>query len=53
MVGDGLENDVEGALSVGMNAVLVNRKTDRPDVHTADVPYGVVRSLTELQGLMS
>lgn len=53
MVGDGLENDVEGALSVGMNAVLVNRKAPRADVDTQDVPYGVVRSLTELQGLLS
>lgn len=53
MVGDGLKNDVEGALAVGMNAVLVNRKTGRSSIGDQDVPYGMVRSLTELQGLLS
>ncbi len=53
MVGDGLVNDVEGALSVGMNAVLVDRKTGRGGVDSPDAPYGIVRSLTELQGLLS
>ncbi len=53
MVGDGLQNDVEGALAVKMNAVLVDRKIGRSSVVDQDVPYGIVRSLTELQGLLS
>ncbi|MGZ0172002.1 MAG: HAD family hydrolase [Planctomycetales bacterium] len=54
MVGDGLKNDVEGALSVGMKAVLIDRKLPRADVgEPPEVSYGVVRSLTDLQGLLT
>ena len=54
MVGDGLENDVEGALSVGMNAVLIDRKLARIGRGApSGRPYGVIRSLPELQGLLT
>lgn len=45
MVGDSLENDVRGALAVGIDAVLL----DRYDVH-ADAGVRRIRSLHELQG---
>lgn len=54
MVGDGLENDVEGALSVGMKAVLIDRTLERD--HSEDVSenrHRVIRSLHELQGLLT
>ena len=54
MVGDSLKNDVEGALSVGMKAVLIDRKLPHADkTGLSDSPFGVVRSLTDLQGLLS
>lgn len=53
MVGDGLANDVEGAICVGMNAVLIDRKIGRARVEEQDVSYGTIRTLTELQGLLS
>ena len=53
MVGDGLANDVEGALSVGMKAVLIDRKIGRARVDKQNAAYGIVRELTELQGLLS
>jgi putative hydrolase of the HAD superfamily len=54
MVGDGLENDVEGALSVGMKAVLIDRKLARnggEDV--SGRPYDLIHSLSQLQGLLT
>jgi putative hydrolase of the HAD superfamily len=57
MVGDGLKNDVEGALSVGMKAVLIDRKLPGPvssGVSTnSQAEYRVIRSLTDLQGLLT
>ena len=54
MVGDGLENDVEGALSVGMHAVLIDRNIARESSDgNTEVRYNVIRSLTELQGLLT
>jgi len=54
MVGDSLINDVEGALSVGMKAVLIDRKLPHADeTGLSDSPFGVIRSLTDLQGLLS
>tara|TARA_R110002072_G_scaffold303142_1_gene495780 strand:+ start:35809 stop:36507 length:699 start_codon:yes stop_codon:yes gene_type:complete len=54
MVGDGLENDVEGALSVGMKAVLIDRKLVRNgDDDFSNRPYCLIRSLSELQGLLT
>jgi putative hydrolase of the HAD superfamily len=54
MVGDGLKNDVEGALSVGMHAVLIDRNIARESSDgNTEVRYNVIRSLTELQGLLT
>ncbi|MFT4555109.1 MAG: putative hydrolase of the HAD superfamily [Planctomycetaceae bacterium] len=54
MVGDGLENDVEGALSVGMHAVLIDRNLarDQSGGHS-ELRYSVIRSLNDLQGLLT
>jgi HAD superfamily hydrolase (TIGR01662 family) len=52
MVGDSLSHDIEGARRVGMRGVLVHRS---PGPVPADTPaYGVpvIRSLTELPGLI-
>jgi HAD superfamily hydrolase (TIGR01662 family) len=48
MVGDSLSHDIEGAVRVGMGAVLVHRSDD-PAPRT-DVP--VIRSLSELPALL-
>jgi HAD superfamily hydrolase (TIGR01509 family) len=50
MVGDSLKADVEGALAVGMRAVLLRRSGDAPSL----VPQGVwvIQSLTELDALL-
>lgn len=58
MVGDGLANDVEGALAVGMKAALISRNSSdsRHDVgrtNTSDERYAVIRSLTEVPRLLS
>ena len=53
MVGDSLKHDVEGALAVGMQAVLLNRgDTAAPKVLTADHRVPVIRSLRELPALL-
>jgi HAD superfamily hydrolase (TIGR01662 family) len=51
MVGDSLKADIEGALAVGMRAVLLRRSGDLPQL----VPEGVdvIRSLTELAALLT
>jgi HAD superfamily hydrolase (TIGR01662 family) len=51
MVGDSLKADIEGALAVGMRAVLLRRSGDLPQL----VPPGVdvIRSLTELPALLT
>ena len=49
MVGDSLSHDIDGALRVGMRAVLVHRSED-PAPQT-DVP--VIRSMSELPALLS
>jgi HAD superfamily hydrolase (TIGR01549 family) len=50
MVGDSLKADIEGALAIGMRAVLLRRSGDFPPM----VPPGVdvIRSLTELPPLI-
>lgn len=58
MVGDSLENDVEGALAIGMQASLISRgnadiATD-PNVGTGfGDRVSVIRSLAELEGLLT
>jgi HAD superfamily hydrolase (TIGR01509 family) len=50
MVGDSLKADVEGALTVGMRAVLLRRSGEMP----SDLPRGVhvIQSLRELDALL-
>jgi putative hydrolase of the HAD superfamily len=50
MVGDSVKHDIEGALRVGMHAVLVHRSPEVPAETVAGV--AVVRSLTELPALL-
>ncbi len=47
MVGDSLEDDIDGARAVGMRAVLVDRDGRYPDVP------GRVENLAALQGLLA
>jgi putative hydrolase of the HAD superfamily len=49
MVGDSVEHDIEGALRIGMRAVLVSR-ANLPHRCPAHVP--VIRSLRELRGVL-
>ncbi|MDA0285184.1 MAG: HAD family hydrolase [Planctomycetota bacterium] len=57
MVGDGLDNDVLGALGVGMHAVLISREpfgdvtVDSKNPETGS-QFPVIHSLTELKGLL-
>ena len=54
MVGDGLENDVEGALSVGMKAVLIDRKlASNGGEDVSGRQYDLIHSLSQLQGLLT
>ena len=48
MVGDSLRHDVEGALGVGMRAVLLNRGDSAAPRVAADHRVPVIRSLREL-----
>jgi len=60
MVGDSLKHDVEGALGVGMRAVLLNRGDSaapavavaRPGSEQGDCRVPVIRSLRELPALL-
>ena len=49
MVGDSVEQDIKGARSIGMHAVLVNRSS-ATSLATYDIP--VVRTLTDLPNLL-
>lgn len=59
MIGDSLENDVEGALAVGINAALVDRDVSRTGTDgdsaatSTDDRYCVVKSLNELERLLT
>jgi HAD superfamily hydrolase (TIGR01509 family) len=50
MVGDSVKHDIEGALAIGMRAVLLRRSGELP----AELPHEVtvIQSLTELPGLL-
>ena len=52
MVGDSLKHDVEGALAVGMRAVLLNRGDAAAPRVSGDHRVPVIRSLRELPGLL-
>ena len=50
MVGDSLAHDIDGALAIGMRAILLRRSGERPANLRADVP--VITSLHELRDLL-
>src|SRR5262249_38839699 len=52
MVGDSLRHDVEGALRVGMRAVLLHRG-ETPPARAAELGVPVIRSLGELPALLT
>ncbi len=52
MVGDSLTHDVEGALNVGMRAVLLNRGDAAAPRVAADHRVPVIHSLRELPPLL-
>ena len=51
MVGDSIKHDIDGALAIGMRAVLLRRSGEVP----ADLPAGlpVITALTDLPGLLA
>jgi putative hydrolase of the HAD superfamily len=51
MVGDSLRHDIEGALRVGMRAVLLHRG-DAPPARASELRVPVIRSLNELPDLI-
>ena len=53
MVGDSLKHDVEGALNVGMRAVLLNRGDAAAPKVAADHRVPVIHSLRELPALLA
>lgn len=58
MIGDSLENDILGALAVGIQATLISRtlsheKTDEDSGFITGNRYRVIRSLEELEGLLT
>jgi putative hydrolase of the HAD superfamily len=52
MVGDSLRQDVEGALAVGMRAILLNRGDTAAPAVAGDRRVPVIHSLRELPGLL-
>jgi putative hydrolase of the HAD superfamily len=52
MIGDSFKHDIEGALNVGMLAVLLNRGDAAAPAVVVDRRVPVIHSLRELQGLL-
>jgi HAD superfamily hydrolase (TIGR01549 family) len=52
MVGDSLKHDIEGALGVGMRAVLLNRGDSAAPTVTGDHGVPIIHSLRELPSLL-
>jgi HAD superfamily hydrolase (TIGR01662 family) len=52
MVGDSLRQDIEGALNVGMQAILLNRGHNAAPAVVGDQRVPVIRSLRELPDLV-
>src|SRR5438045_9693839 len=52
MVGDSLRQDIEGALGVGMRAILLNRGDTAAPAVTGDFRVPIIRSLHELPNLV-
>ena len=53
MVGDSLEHDIEGALAVGMRAILLNRGDAAAPTVAGDHRVPIIRSLHELKPLLT
>jgi len=51
MVGDSVEQDINGARSIGMHAVLVNRSSEAPAATQMD-SFPVIHALTELSDIL-
>ena len=51
MVGDSLKHDIDGALAIGMRAVLLRRSGERPPALPPDLP--VLNTLADLPGLLA
>jgi putative hydrolase of the HAD superfamily len=51
MVGDSVEQDIKGARSIGMHAVLVNRSSEAPVIDEKD-GVATIRALTELSDIL-
>jgi len=52
MVGDSVRQDIEGALNVGMRAILLNRGDHAAPAVVGDQRVPVIRSLRELPNLV-
>jgi putative hydrolase of the HAD superfamily len=52
MVGDSFKHDIEGALGVGMRAILLNRGDAAAPKVDGDTRVPVIRSLRELPALL-
>jgi len=52
MVGDSVRQDIEGALNVGMRAILLNRGDNAAPAVIGDERVPVIRSLRELPDLV-
>ena len=52
MVGDSFKHDVEGALGVGMRAILLNRGDTAAPAVIGDLRVQVIHSLRELPELL-
>jgi len=52
MVGDSVRQDIEGALNVGMRAILLNRGDNAAPAVVGDQRVPVIRSLRELPDLV-
>jgi len=52
MVGDSIRQDIEGALRAGLRAILLHRGSLQPPSRASELGVPVIRSLTELPGLV-
>lgn len=53
MVGDGMDNDVLGAMQAGLNAVYLERNGAESDEPEKNAAFSVISDLSELEGVLS